>query len=106
MLEVSASENVKIAEQYVLYNLNVNEGLFWLFDIQKGTCFTLNATSFFILSNCDGKTSTSEILHQLLLRYPNEDPEKVSKDFKELVETLKKQKVLSINNPNNVRQIT
>ena len=94
MLEVKDPEILRIAEQYVLYKLDVNEGLFWLFDVQEGTCFNLNETSFFILSCFDGKASTSGILQKFLSRYPDEDPEKVSNDFKEIVETLKKQNVL------------
>ncbi len=94
MLEVKDPEILRIAEQYVLYKLDVNEGLFWLFDVQEGTCFNLNETSFFILSCFDGKTSTSEIFRKLLSRYHAEDPEIVSNDFKEIVETLKKQNVL------------
>jgi methyltransferase-like protein len=94
MLEVKDPEILRIAEQYVLYKLDVKEGLFWLFDVQEGTCFNLNETSFFILSCFDGKTSTSGIFRKLLSRYPDEDPEIVSNDFKEIVETLKKQNVL------------
>ena len=94
MLEVKDPEILRIAEQYVLYKLDVNEGLFWLFDVQEGTCFNLNETSFFILSCFDGKISTSKIFRKLLSRYPDEDPEIVSNDFKEIVETLKKQNVL------------
>jgi len=94
MLEVKDPEILRIAEQYVLYKLDVNVGLFWLFDVQEGTCFNLNETSFFILSCFDGKTSTSEIFRKLLSRYPDEDPEIVSNDFKEIVVTLKKQNVL------------
>ena len=94
MLEVMESEILRIAEQYVLYKLDVNDGLFWLFDVQEGTCFNLNETSFFILSCFDGKTSTSEIFRKLLSRFPDEDPEIVSNDFKEIVVTLKRQNVL------------
>lgn len=94
MLEVKDPEILRIAEQYVLYKLDIKEGLFWLFDVQEGTCFNLNETSFFILSCFDGKTSTSEIFRKLLSRYPDEDPEIVSNDFKEIVVTLKKQNVL------------
>ena len=103
MLEMNQSEILSIAEQYVLYSLDIDEGLFWLFDIQKGTCFNLNKTSFFILSCFDGKTSTSEIRQQLLLRYPNEDQKIITNDFKELIESLKKQKVLCIYKTNPVR---
>jgi hypothetical protein len=96
MLDVSDTEILRIAEQYVLYNLDINEGLYWLFDIKKGKCFNLNQSSFFILSCFDGKMSTSEVLQKLLSRYPNENPDKLVNDFKELVNNLKKQKVLSI----------
>ena len=85
-------EILRIAEQYVLYKLDVNEGLFWLFDVNEGTCFKLNETSFFILSNIDGKTSITEILKRFHSRYPDEDPEKVSYDFKEIIEQLKNTK--------------
>lgn len=94
MLEVKDPEILRIAEPYVLYKLDVKEGLFWLFDVPEGTCFNLNETSFFILSCFDGKTSTTEIVWKLLSKYPDDDPEIVSNDFKEIVESLKKQKVL------------
>jgi len=86
----------RIAEQYVLYKLDVNEGLFWLFDVNEGTCFKINETTFFILSNIDGKTPTSKILERFHSRYPDEDPEKVSGDFAEILEQLKKRNVLSV----------
>ena len=88
------SEILRIAEQYVLYKLDIDDDLFWLFDIQKGTCFNLNRTSFFILSCFDGKTPTSAIYQRLLSRYPNEDSEQIYDDYKEIVITLKKQNVL------------
>jgi methyltransferase-like protein len=88
-------EILRMAEQYVLYKLDVNEGLFWLFNINEGTCFKLNETSFFILSNIDGKTPTSKILQRFRSRYPDEDPEKVLRDFKEILGQLKERNVLS-----------
>jgi len=95
MLEVKESETLKIAEQYVLYKLDVNGGLFWLFNIEEGSCFKLNETSFYILSCFDGKASISEIFQQLLSRYPTENPEKVSNDFTGIVKILKKENILS-----------
>ncbi|MFZ2410365.1 MAG: PqqD family protein [Candidatus Methanoperedens sp.] len=95
MLEVKESETLKIAEQYVLYKLDVNGGLFWLFNIEEGSCFKLNETSFCILSCFDGKASISKIFQQLLSRYPTENPEKVSNDLKEIVEILKTENILS-----------
>ena len=94
MLEMKEPEILRIAEQYVLYKLDVNEGLFWLFNINEGTCFKLNETSFFILSNIDGKTPTSKILQRFRSRYPDEDPKKVSGDFKEIIGNLKRRNVL------------
>lgn len=96
MLEVMESEILRIADRYVLYKLDINEGLFWLFDIEEGACFKLNETSFFILSCFDGKASISEISQKLLSRYPDENPEKVSNDFKETIDILKKQNVLRL----------
>jgi len=89
-------EILRIAEQYILYKLDIEDGLFWLFDISEGTCFKLNETSFFILSNIDGKTHTSEILGRFLSTYPDENPEKLSQDFEEILEHLKKRNVLII----------
>jgi len=94
MLEVKELEILRIAEPYVLYKLDVNGGLFWLFNVDEGTCFKLNETSFFILSNIDGKTPTSKILKRFHSRYPDEDTEKVTKDFEEIIESLKKRNVL------------
>lgn len=89
------SEILRIAEQYVLYKLDVKGGLFWLFDIEEGACFRLNETSFYILSYFDGNSSISEILQQLLSRYPDENPEKVFNDLKEIVGVLKEENILS-----------
>ena len=97
MLEVKEPEILRIAEQYVLYKLDVNEGLFWLFNVDEGTCFKLNETSFFILSNIDGKTPTSKILKRFHSRYPDEDTKKVTKDFEEIIENLKRRNVLVVN---------
>jgi methyltransferase-like protein len=99
MLEIGKSEIWQIAEQYVLYKLDYGGGLFWLFDIEEGTCFDLNETSYFILSCFDGKTPTSKILQKVLSKYANENPEKVSNDFERLVNTLKKRGILSLVSP-------
>jgi len=97
MLEMREAEILRIAEQYVLYKIEVDDnGLFWLFDIQEGACFKLNETTFFILSCFDGKASLSEIRQQVLSRYHNEDPKSILNDFDEIVNILKKQKVLSV----------
>lgn len=84
----------KIAEQYVLYKLDVDEGMFWLFDVEEGTCFDLNETSYFILSCFDGRKSMSEILKKVVSAYPDEDKEVVTKDFIELFEKLREHGVL------------
>lgn len=94
MLEIRQSEILKMAEQFVLYKLDVRNKLCWLFDIEEGTCFNLNESSFFILSCFDGETPVSEIRQKFISRYPNESPEKLSKDFEELLKTLKERRVL------------
>jgi methyltransferase-like protein len=80
----------------VLYNLDVDKGLFWLFNIEEGTCFKLNKVSYFILSCFDGRRDISSIQEQVLLKYPNESPEIVLNDFKELFNTLKEKGIIKL----------
>ena len=94
-MEESNSGVWRIADQYVLYELDVDKGLFWLFNIEEGTCFKLNEVSYFILSCFDGKRTLSTIQDQILLRYSNEKKEVVLNDFKELFNTLKEKRVIN-----------
>lgn len=96
MLETIKSEILEISNQYVIYSLDTDKGLCWLFDIQKGTSFKLNKVSFFILSCIDGKSSNLEILHKLYLKYPHEEQEKIFNDFKNLIRIFKKQHIVKI----------
>jgi hypothetical protein len=50
--------------------------------ISEGTCFKLNETSFFILSNIDGKNSYIRNPRRFLSTYPDENPEKCPRILK------------------------
>lgn len=96
MLEESNSSVWRIADEYVLYKLDIDRGLFWLFNIDEGNSFKLNEVSYFILSCFDGKRSLSAIQNKILLKYPDEKKEVVLNDFKELFGTLKEKGIIKL----------
>jgi hypothetical protein len=99
VLETRESEVWRIGEQYVLYKLDVSDGMFWLFDIQAGACFKLNETSYFILSCFDGKAPLSEVHKRILTEYAGEDSEVITGDFDWLFNTLKRRGILELVHP-------
>ena len=96
MLENWESEIWRITERYVLYKLDVDDGMFWLFDVEEGTCFNLNETSYFMLSCFEEDKSISEVLNKIACVYENEDAEVIRKDFNEFFEDLKDRKILEL----------
>ncbi len=84
----------KLSDDYALYRLDEKSKLFWLFNIQDGSSFNLNKTSYFILSCMDGKASLSEIQERVIAKFPNEDPQKITSDFRELIDKFITKKVL------------
>ncbi len=94
MLEMKLAGVWKLADEYAIYRLDEESKLFWLFNIQDGSSFDLNKTSYFILSCIDGKTPLSKIHERLLSKFPNEDPQRISSDFGELIDKLINKKVL------------
>ena len=94
MLELSESSILKLADQYVLYNLDIDQGMYWLFNIEDGAYFDLNEVSHFELSLFNGKTSFGEICQKVISKYNREDPQIVSGDFKELIEKLNKKGII------------
>ena len=84
MLEVDRVLQLK--EEFILYKLEVGEGMFWLFNIENGDSFKLNETSYYILSLFDGNTSIGEIHKCILDKYPDANPNIILKDFEELME--------------------
>jgi len=91
MLEVD--KVLQLKEEFILYKLKVGNGMFWLFNIEKGDSFKLNETSYYMLSLFDGNRSIGEIHKCILDNYPDSDPNLVLKDFKELIERMKKENI-------------
>lgn len=86
MLGLDDSAILRLNDQYVLYKLNLDESLSWLFDIEEGSYFDLNNVSFFIFSQFDGNRSVDEARKLTLAEYPDEDRGKVISDFDTLIE--------------------
>ncbi len=84
MLEVDRVLQLK--EEFILYKLEVGEGMFWLFNIENGDSFKLNETSYYILSLFDGNRGIGEIHKCILDKYPDANPNIILKDFEELME--------------------
>lgn len=94
MLEITDLERWQISKRYTLRTLDVEKKLYWLFDIEDGTCFNLNDTSCFILQSFDGKSSISDVYQKVLSKYKEEDVDAVSKDFYEFFNKAKELKIL------------
>lgn len=86
MLEIEKNKVFRILEKFVLHRLG--DELYWLFDIQDGDVYQLNAVSYFIISCFDGKTSLQNILDKVELQYSRIEAQEVRGDFEELVQKL------------------
>lgn len=95
MLELKESKILKLADNYVLYKLEIDKAMYWLFDIEEGAYFDLNKVSYFELSLVDGKTSIAELSKKVMTEYGLEDPALVTSDLKEFVETLYNKGILT-----------
>ena len=95
MLELKESSILKFADNYVLYKLDIDQGMYWLFNIEEGTYFDLNEISYFELSFLDGKTSYDEICEKVISKYNSEDSQVIIEDLKELVENLHKKGIIT-----------
>ncbi|MFH1562642.1 MAG: PqqD family protein [Nitrospirota bacterium] len=82
MLEINDSDVFILSEDYSLYNVELKEKKYWLFNVKDGGNFKLNEVSYYILSRCDGKSKVEEIKKELVYKY-NIDKEVVIKDFEE-----------------------
>jgi len=91
MLEVDRILQLK--EEFILYKLEVAEGMLWLFNIKNGDSFRLNGTSYYILSLFDGNRSIGKIKKCILDKYSDEDPDVVLEDFEELIKRMKKKNI-------------
>ncbi len=95
MLELKESNILKLADNYVLYKLDIDQGMYWLFNIEEGTYFDLNEVSYFELSLFDGKTSYDKICENVISKYNSEDSQVIIEDLKELVENLHKKGIIT-----------
>jgi len=91
MLEVDKALQLK--EEFILYKLEIDEGMFWLFNIENGDSFKLNETSYYMLSQFKGKRSIGEIKKCILDEYPDSDPDVVLRDFEELIKNMNRKNI-------------
>jgi hypothetical protein len=92
MLEIEKSKAFRIPEKFVLHRLG--DELYWLFDVQDGDVYQLNAVSYFIISCFDGKTSLQNVLDKVELQYSSIEAQEVRRDFEELVQKLINSQIL------------
>jgi len=91
-LEIEETKVWRIPEKFVLHELD--EEIYWLFDVEDGDHFELNSTSYSMLSCFDGKTPLSKIKEQLISKYPEEDAQVVYNDLEEVVKKMVKEGIL------------
>ena len=91
MLEVN--EVLQLKEEYVLYKLEVEEGMYWLFNIENGDTFKLNETSYYMLSLFNKNRSIGEIEKCILEKYPDIESNNVLRDFEKLITNMKEQNI-------------
>ena len=94
MLDEDSWTIYELAEQFVLYGLDLEDSQYWLFDIEDGDIFELNETSYFVLSHFDGGTPLKQAYRSLVAEYPDEDEQTLLDDFKELLDRLRTRGVL------------
>jgi len=92
MLEVD--KILQLKEEYVLHNIDIGKGKFWLFNIENGDSYKLNRTTYNILSLIDGKRNIGEIINHLTENYPSKEPKLLLKDIEELIRKMQKEKIL------------
>lgn len=91
MLEVD--KVLQLKEEFVLYKLEIDKGMFWLFNIENGDSFKLNEISYYILSLFDGEKSVGDIQKYLLDKYKNVNTKAIVKDFIELVQKMENENI-------------
>ncbi len=95
MLELKESSILKLTDNYVLYTLDIDQGMYWLFDIEEGTYFDLNEVSYFELTLLDGKTSYDDICEKVISKYNCKDSHVITGDLKELLEKLHEKGIIT-----------
>ena len=91
MLEID--KILQLKEEFILYKLEVGNGMFWLFNIENGDSFKLNEISYYILSLFDRNRSIEKINKCIFDKYPDIDSNTILKDFEELIIKFQKQNI-------------
>ena len=91
MLEVD--KKLQLKEEFILYKLEVEKGMYWLFNIENGDSFKLNETSYYMLSLFDENRSIGEIQRCIIEKYPDIESYSVLKDFEKLIMRVNKQNI-------------
>ena len=91
MLDVN--EILQLKEEYILYKLEVEDGMYWLFNIENGDTFKLNETSYYMLSLFNKNRSIGEIQKCILEKYHDIESDNVLEDFEKLILSMKKQNI-------------
>lgn len=95
MLELKESSVLKLTDNYILYKLDIDQGMYWLFDIVEGTYFDLNEVSYFELALFDGKTSFNDLREKVISKFNYEDSHVITRDLKEFMENLYKKGIIT-----------
>ncbi len=96
MLEVD--KILQLKEEFILYKLDVDKGMFWLFNIENGDSFKLNEISYYILSLFDRNRSIEKIKKCILDKNPDIDSDTILKDFEELIIKFQNQNIFKERN--------
>lgn len=83
-------------KDFVLKNLDLEKGPFWLFNIQNGDYFELNKTAFFILSCFDKTKTLRDVLNIFIAKYPEMNQDILVKDFMGIIDNLKAKKIIQL----------
>ncbi len=93
MLEIN--EMWRLSKNYVLNALDSEKGPFFLFNLEDGTIFDLNLTSYFQLSLFDGKRTIEEIENLVVKKFASKNLNVVKKDFVYFIRDLIKEGILT-----------
>lgn len=91
-LEIEETKVWRIPEKFVLHELD--EEIYWLFDVEDGDYFKLNFASYSMLLCFDGKTPLFKVREKIILRYPEADAQEVCNDLEEFVKKMLKKGIL------------
>lgn len=96
MLEIMLDSTWILYKDFVLKNLDVEKGPFWLFNIQNGDYFGLNKTAFFILSCFDKTKNLRDVLNIFIAKYPEMNEDILVNDFIEIIDNLNAKKIIQL----------